>query len=844
MIVGSLLGWLIVGAGWYFWQGKNRQPVGESPDAKSPAQKKSRRSGREAADDSLSNQSRNVKTVACQIQTATPGFFVLVDGEIAREPGGRMLRTPCEIGLPRGTHTLLLVQEKYRDYEAAITVDEAQTFEFDVPFEPFANPTGFFASPIGMAKIGNPIELERTNADGPAWDPCLSADGLSLWFAGQKEAGKGIYVAQRKNRFEPFGPPEILMRHSDRPASPTVTRDGLTLAYTIPAKAQVRSLVRTDRDAPWKSGATLRQSEKEDESWNAAQISGDGKTLYYTISRGEKLLGRIVTRTSLRKPFDGDSRAFRFLGGLPHFTANGHTQFEFDGEHLRRSTRANAEADFASAEEISEFGFDGYMAQPDHRQYCVSDDEQWLCYSDNPREAGKLYLVRIADGPQRGFAPVGKALPIPEDSAAPSPFSDIAGEKKKADEAGADEQLRPAADDPRSAPLAFVEYLNRIAELRSEWDYDAALNLTKQAAEDSMLAESKNYIAWDVEELQILVAFRNRLNAALGNLKPKEVVKAGAILIEFEKFEEGVVSGQIKGSAKPVSKRLADFNPVDLVTIVEKSVGRDDADLPLQAALFLAQFPKIDARQMQMRWERVGLQRKDFTERPAARRLHVAELEVGRDNFSVALEEIGRIISAAPKSEAAGRAQELQKSLYLRLEWNRIGSQSWDASEPGQFIATGSKSPGSYLFSPAEYKNFQLSLEWKTNGETAQGGVFFHLKNGGDLRKNAFKIHLTGDYLLRNQIDKYSTGSLFGVRPPRSNPVKPNGEWNTLELRVQGDRFQVSINGVEVQDAEAKSRDVPPRGPVALDGEFPGITYRNILVYELPPSQTAGEKKQ
>ena len=52
----------------------------------------------------------------------------------------------------------------------------------------------------------------------------------------------------------------------------------------------------------------------------------------------------------------------------------------------------------------------------------------------------------------------------------------------------------------------------------------------------------------------------------------------------FEKFEEGVVSGQIKGSGKPVSKRLAEFGPVDLVALVEKSVGRDAADLPLHNA--------------------------------------------------------------------------------------------------------------------------------------------------------------------------------------------------------------------------------------------------------------------
>ena len=143
------------------------------------------------------------------------------------------------------------------------------------------------------------------------------------------------------------------------------------------------------------------------------------------------------------------------------------------------------------------------------------------------------------------------------------------------------------------------------------------------------------------------------------------------------------------------------------------------------------------------------------------------------------------------------------------------------------------------MAAPEEYRNFALELEWKTAGDTSQGGVYFRYPNRGNLRKNAYKIHLIGDFAVRNQPDKFCTGSLFGLQAPSSNPVKPNGEWNALNIRVEEDRVRVKINGVEVLETRLGNKDVPAKGLVALDGEFTGISYRKILLYEI----VKGDKK-
>src|SRR5262245_42080079 len=191
-------------------------------------------------------KTETAKIVACKIYTPEPGFFVLVDGEPARDDQGAKLTTPCEVGLPAGNHTLTVVREKFRDYSEEVLIARERTFDLAPVYEPFAQPAGFFASPLATAAVGEPVELKSLNAGGPSWDPFVTSDGLSIWFAGQKDEGKGIFVARRKNLIEDFGTPELLARMSDRPASPSVTETQLVVAYAVHGRAQIRSLARKE----------------------------------------------------------------------------------------------------------------------------------------------------------------------------------------------------------------------------------------------------------------------------------------------------------------------------------------------------------------------------------------------------------------------------------------------------------------------------------------------------------------------------------------------------------------------------------------------------------------------
>ena len=75
---------------------------------------------------------------------------------------------------------------------------------------------------------------------------------------------------------------------------------------------------------------------------------------------------------------------------------------------------------------------------------------------------------------------------------------------------------------------------------------------------------------------------------------------------------------------------------------------------------------------------------------------------------------------------------------------------------------------------------------------------------------------------------------------PSEHRAKPAGEWNALEARCQGERVQVTINGMQVIDADISQypqlRDLPRQGSIGLynwRGQANGTAFRNIYVHKL-----------
>jgi hypothetical protein len=73
--------------------------------------------------------------------------------------------------------------------------------------------------------------------------------------------------------------------------------------------------------------------------------------------------------------------------------------------------------------------------------------------------------------------------------------------------------------------------------------------------------------------------------------------------------------------------------------------------------------------------------------------------------------------------------------------------------------------------------------------------------------------------------DWHTTGAIYSISPATKQPQKPAGEWNTMEIVLDGDRTVVSLNGEKVNDylegtkVPVRAHDYEPiRGPRPREG--------------------------
>jgi hypothetical protein len=89
----------------------------------------------------------------------------------------------------------------------------------------------------------------------------------------------------------------------------------------------------------------------------------------------------------------------------------------------------------------------------------------------------------------------------------------------------------------------------------------------------------------------------------------------------------------------------------------------------------------------------------------------------------------------------------------------------------------------------------------------------------------------TGGYLFGvNLVD----GALLRfnlMKEMKENRIKPAGEWNHYEIRVQGDKITLSVNGAVVNEIPGIALR---KGHIGLEAEGHEIAFRNIKLTTLP----------
>ena len=174
--------------------------------------------------------------------------------------------------------------------------------------------------------------------------------------------------------------------------------------------------------------------------------------------------------------------------------------------------------------------------------------------------------------------------------------------------------------------------------------------------------------------------------------------------------------------------------------------------------------------------------------------------------------------------------------------WEQVGGEkkTWSV-ENGVLFTDGEG--GGWLSTMGEYGDFELSLEFKVPAG-GNSGVFIRAPREGNPAFEGSEIQVLDDYA-----DEYKAlkpwqycGSVYSTIAPSERATKPAGEWEKMNIRVQGQKIQVTLNGKQIINGDLsehmdKVKDHPGLkrlgGFIGLQNHSTRCDFRNIVIKPL-----------
>ena len=138
--------------------------------------------------------------------------------------------------------------------------------------------------------------------------------------------------------------------------------------------------------------------------------------------------------------------------------------------------------------------------------------------------------------------------------------------------------------------------------------------------------------------------------------------------------------------------------------------------------------------------------------------------------------------------------------------WHHVGPGSF-VIENGVLRTEGGM--GLLWYTGEKFGNCRIRVVFKTTSAAANSGVFVRI---ADRPKDEwFAVHHGYEVQICDSQDEYHrTGAIYSLSKSTSLASLPPGEWNVMEITLNGPRILVSLNGVAVNDFDP-AQPVPPR---------------------------------
>ena len=151
------------------------------------------------------------------------------------------------------------------------------------------------------------------------------------------------------------------------------------------------------------------------------------------------------------------------------------------------------------------------------------------------------------------------------------------------------------------------------------------------------------------------------------------------------------------------------------------------------------------------------------------------------------------------------------------------GEANWRIEEDA--VVADDSTGVSFLVSNEDYADFELELEFWVNTE-ANSGIFLRCSDRDAISDTScYEVNI---YDTRSD-QTYRTGGIVHLVAP-AEFVYTGGQWNRYEIRADGNRLQVTLNGRDMVDVENSQLT---SGPVALQYGSGTVKFRNVRIRSL-----------
>jgi HEAT repeat protein len=218
-----------------------------------------------------------------------------------------------------------------------------------------------------------------------------------------------------------------------------------------------------------------------------------------------------------------------------------------------------------------------------------------------------------------------------------------------------------------------------------------------------------------------------------------------------------------------------------------------------------------------------------------------------------------------PRNEFVLPAEEKKEGFKVLFdgtnlfEW--VGNKTDYFIENGELVVDPKKGGSGNLYTKDEFSDFEFRFEFQlTPG--ANNGLGIRTPLQGDAAYVGTEIQiLDNDADIYKNLKEYQYhGSAYGIIPAKRGFLKPMGEWNYEEVRIQGSKIRVTLNGTVITEgdlAEASKNGTPDHqehpglsrtsGHIGFLGHGSPLKFRNIRINDLTKVQEAAvstEKKK